>query len=434
LKAAEEMRLSDGSGQTKEVKTLVSGRRVGSVGAVSEPLWRTRREAIFYLLPVATLTFLYIALLAWGPEPDGKYPAIDLIVAITLITLLIFRRRIPLVLGGVVALVSVGYFVLAQIDPTIMALKLDDPWLPIEAPFATYAVARYRNDAIGWTLIGGLTALACRPWDPNINVISGGILLTAVPALLGLYIGAHRRLVVELTGRAERAEREQHLLAEQARAEERVRLAEEMHDVVTHRISLMVLHAGALGLTAPDQHTREAAEGLRQAGCQALNELRDLVGVLRNAETVETATPSTTGQSPVADLSTLVSESESVGIPVNLIEDGDPENTSPTVGRTAFRIVQESLTNIRKHAPGSTATVNVRYGTDRVRLTIRNTPATQTVDSGLSGSGSGTGLLGLRQRVELVGGSLYAGPKDDGGFEVDAILPAYVPTGEKVRH
>ena len=97
------------------------------------------------------------------------------------------------------------------------------------------------------------------------------------------------------------------------------------------------------------------------------------------------------------------------------------------MGRTAYRIVQESLTNIRKHAPGASATVLVRYGGDRVRLTIRNTAATRSVDADLSGTGSGSGLLGLRQRVELVGGTLHAGPNGDGGFEVDAILPAYVP-------
>ncbi len=156
-------------------------------------------------------------------------------------------------------------------------------------------------------------------------------------------------------------------------------------------------------------------------------------GSYATGETGEPARLLSTDANSVAELSTLVAESESVGVSVNLVEDGNPERTSPAVGRTAYRIVQESLTNIRKHAPGASATVNVRYGADRVRLTIRNTPATSTVDCGLSSTGSGTGLLGLRQRVELVGGTLRAGPSHDGGFEVDAILPAYVPTGEKAQ-
>jgi signal transduction histidine kinase len=102
-----------------------------------------------------------------------------------------------------------------------------------------------------------------------------------VPALLGLYLAARRRLVRELTDRAERAEREQYWLAERARAEERARLAVEMHDVVAHRATLMVLQAGALRMTAPDEATRTAAEALRATGCQALEELRDLLAVLR---------------------------------------------------------------------------------------------------------------------------------------------------------
>lgn len=408
---------------------------------VSEPLWRSRREACFYLLPVGCILAFYAVVMVVGPEhPADEGGLVDLVVGLVLALALVYRRRYPLTIMLAVLAASVVMFLSVQLPQLdwLSYVRPEDPWVPLAAPVATYNTALYRNNILGWSLIASLTVLACRPWEPSTDVITGGILLVAVPALLGLYVGAHRRLVQALTDRAERAEREQHLLAERARAEERVRLAEEMHDVVTHRVSLMVLHAGALGVTAPDQHTREAAEGLRAAGCQALNELRDLVGVLRNGET-DTGEASRAGSpdnqgnpdeaGSVPDLSTLVAESESVGVPVELREDGNPARTSPTVGRTAYRIVQESLTNIRKHAPGSRASVHVRYGGDRVRLTIRNTAPNGTGDSGLSGTGSGTGLLGLRQRVELVGGTLTAGPRPGGGFEVDAILPAYVPAG-----
>ena len=181
-------------------------------------------------------------------------------------------------------------------------------------------------------------------------------------------------MVQSLKERAERAEREQHLLAEQARTEERARLAGEMHDVVTHRVSLMVLQAGALRMTAPDEATRQAAEELRAAGCQALDELRDLVGILRTAPDGGEV-PSTPG------LAALVEESVKVGTPAELVEDGDPALASPVVGRTVYRIVRESLTNVRKHAPGTRVTVRVSYGPSQLRLTIRNTPPGQAEDA-----------------------------------------------------
>jgi signal transduction histidine kinase len=254
-------------------------------------------------------------------------------------------------------------------------------------------------------------------------------------------------MVQSLKERAERAERERYLLAEQARTEERARLAGEMHDVVTHRVSLMVLQAGALRMTAPDQATRQAAEELRAAGCQALDELRDLVGILRTAPDGGEV-PSTPG------LAALVAESVKVGTPAELIEDGDPELASPVVGRTVYRIVRESLTNVRKHAPGTRVTVRVSYGSSQLRLTVRNTAPGQAEDvsgrsvdafgraaggfgrvkdaSGLAETGSGLGIAQLRQRVELVHGTLRAGPAQDGGFCVEATLPAYVPTAESV--
>jgi signal transduction histidine kinase len=401
-----------------------------TVDRVTERLWRTRREAVFYLLPVALLVLLYALNAAFGPRPSTGAGWAELLLGVGLVLMLVQRRRWPLVLGLTVLVVTLGMLLCMELAPELLKFKQSDPWVPLAAPIVTYTIALYRNNTVGWAAIIALIALACRPWSTSFELVAGGLLLVGVPALLGLYIGTHRTLISSLTDRAERAEREQHLLAEQARTEERVRLAEEMHDVVTHRISLMVLHAGALAVTSPDEHTKHAAEDLRVAGCQALNELRDLVGVLRNGETEQGAPPALEPagqQNPLPDLSTLVAESASVGIRVDLTEHGNPARTSPTVGRTAYRIVQESLTNIRKHAPGASATVLVRYGGDRVRLTIRNTAATRSVDADLSGTGSGSGLLGLRQRVELVGGALHAGPSADGGFEVDAILPAYVP-------
>ena len=196
-----------------------------------------------------------------------------------------------------------------------------------------------------------------------------------------------------------------------------------MHDVVTHRVSLMVLQAGALGITATDDPTRRAAEELRAAGVQALDELRDLVGILRTAPEADRV-PSAFG------LAELVAESTAVGTPAELVEAGDPGLASPVVGRTAYRIVREALTNVRKHAPGAQVTVRVDYGDTQVQLSVRNTRPQLSTGTDLTATGSGLGLASLRQRVELVQGTLHAGWTPDGGFCLDATMPSYVPTAE----
>lgn len=216
------------------------------------------------------------------------------------------------------------------------------------------------------------------------------------------------------------AELERELLAERARADERTRLAAEMHDVVTHRLNLMVLHAGAMRVAAKDDGDRAAAEELRVAGCQALTELRDLVGVLRNGRTarIPDVLPDR--------LSSLVADSAATGLEITLTEHGDADIISPAVRRTMYRVVQESLTNVHEHAPGAQTEITIHCGPSSVRAVIRNTAPLST--PGAAKPRSGKGLLGLRGRVEMVGGTLTAGPTDDGGYEVDAVLPAFVPT------
>ena len=219
------MQLSYVPGPSKGCDWPVCGPRVGSVACVSEPLWRSRREAFFYLLPVGVLLLIYAVMIPFVDGPDTMAALADLAVGIGLVLLLVLRKRMPLVIGVLVTAVVLGMLVCMELVPQWLQFKQNDPWLPLAAPVATYTVALYRNTTTGWALIAALTALVCRPWDPSADVITGGILFVAVPALLGLYVGAHRRLVTALTDRAERAEREQHLLAEQARAETRVQLA-----------------------------------------------------------------------------------------------------------------------------------------------------------------------------------------------------------------
>jgi signal transduction histidine kinase len=185
----------------------------------------------------------------------------------------------------------------------------------------------------------------------------------------------------------------------------------------------MVLQVGALGITATDEATRKAAEELRAAGVQALDELRDLVGILRT-EPEDDQAPATAG------LAELVAESTAVGTPAELVEQGDPALASPVVGRTAYRIVREALTNVRKHAPGAHVVVRVSYDESQVRLSVRNTAVAALPATGLAATGSGLGLASLRQRIELVHGTLRAAGTPEGGFCVEATMPSYVHTAE----
>ncbi|WP_405652481.1 sensor histidine kinase [Streptomyces sp. RK9] len=383
---------------------------------------------------LTALIVLNVVVAVWNETHHEGHPRFGpwagLGLQVVVVVVLVVRRVWPLFVLGVATVSAVLMSLSVWLVPGLLVTSVDGSgvWVPLAAPFAAYSAVVYSSRPRGaWVLTGVLTLVATRLWELSFAVAASGVLLTAVPALLGMYVAARRGLIVALTERAERAEREQFLLAERARAEERVRLAGEMHDVVTHRVSLMVLQAGALRVVSSDERVRAEAEGLRAAGCQALEELRDLVGVLRSPESAVGLVGGVgdDGGVGVGDwgLSVLVEESRAVGVEVVLSESGDRSVSSPVVARTAYRIVQEALTNVRKHAPGSGVRVEVRYEADRVRLRVRNSAPTAAVDRELASSGSGSGLKGLRQRVELVGGTFESGPRPDGGFHIEAVLP-----------
>jgi signal transduction histidine kinase len=377
--------------------------------------------AVFFVLLDTAVT---LAGTSWWPAHPGALAWAMLAVQGLADASLVFRRRTPMlviaILGGFSLVISLLIAPAGLITPE----HAGNVWAPYGTVLAAYGLIYYRRDRrAAFAAVGTLTLIVARVWEPAASMIMTGVLRTVAGPLLALYFIARHEAMQGLRDRAERAEQERYLLAEQARAEERARLAGEMHDVVTHRVSLMVLQAGALSVTAKDEATRQAAEELRAAGCQALDELRDLVGILRT-EPGSDQTPSTSG------LPALVAESAAAGTPAELAEDGDPALASPVVGRTAYRIVREALTNVRKHAPGAPVHVQLSYGQSQVRVVVGNGPAARLTDRELSGTGSGLGLAGLRQRVELMHGTLRAGPAPDGGFRLEAVLPAYVPTAE----
>jgi len=368
----------------------------------------------------AGLDVLYAVLGSRTTGPLGPWAGLTLRLVLDLAVLAVLRAPILvtwLMIAGAAALQLSELVVpgLLVATPVISG----DPLMLSVTPVVVNVVVQVRNQRSTWVLVGILTLLATRPWDPSLLTVSLGLLITAVPALLGRYMAARRNLMASLRERAERTDREQRLLAEQARAEERARLAAEMHDVVTHRVSLMVLQAGAIEVTATDPETRRAAEGLRDAGMQALDELRELVGVFGGERTGES--PSVGPPAPRVELRELVDASAAAGVDVRLDCGGDAGTVPPAVLRTAHRVVQEALTNVHKHAPGGRVLVDVRYGADAVTVAVTNSAA--TADPALAPTGSGSGLRGLRERVTMIGGTLQAGPRPEGGFAVRARLP-----------
>ncbi|MET8319367.1 histidine kinase [Micromonospora sp. NPDC005189] len=244
------------------------------------------------------------------------------------------------------------------------------------------------------------------------NVLMLAVCLVVLPLVFGLWVRARRDTLAALRDRAERLEREQEAHADRVRAEERTRIAREMHDVVAHRVSLMVVHAGALEVTAADPTTVEAAVLIRTTGRQALTDLREVLGVLRQAG------PAVMPERGLDALDELIGESRTAGLRVCRQDEGVPSALPATVGRTAYRVVREALTNVRKHAAGAETTVCLRYLPDGLEVVVRNGPS----EGGPALPGAGQGLLGLRERVELLGGRLEAKPVD-GGFLVRALIP-----------
>ncbi|TDQ63120.1 signal transduction histidine kinase [Actinomycetospora succinea] len=369
-------------------------------------------------LGVALLTGVFMTgIVLFFPRQIGTLldlgtPALLAVVVLSTVVL-VFRRRAPVAVTVVVALLSVLF---------------PGSWFGYVALYSAGAYARRWTLWLLAPLVVAASFVGDRGWvDFRFNDHAFLLFVASLVTLAGLYVGTRREAIAGAVERADRAEREQELLAEQARADERVRLAGEMHDVVTHRINLMVLQAGALGVRSDDPAVHDAAEDLRRAGVQALAEMRDLVGVLRAGRT-----PGSDAADVPADelegLDGLIGESRRVGVDAALEVTGDPAGPAPTVRRTLHRVVQEALTNARKHAPGAAVRVGVRHEDGRVCATITNGPAdTPAVPDT---TGGGVGLDGLRRRVGLVGGTFAAGPTDDGGFRVAVVLPADVPTGE----
>ena len=320
---------------------------------------------------------------------------------------LLVRRRWPFAVLAVTLGVAIATPVDGQyVFPIVIALYTIGSTRSWEATIA--AAATPVAAGVVYILAGG-------PEFTTDDLLAVG-LTCAVAAGLGLFVQSRRTSFEALQERAERLDRERELLAERAVAEERVRIAQELHDVVAHNVSLIVVQAQALAATVPGERVAAATADIAKLGREAMAEMHRTLRLLRADE-------QTTGRAPqpgLADLDALLERSRAAGLAVELAIEGDARPLAQSVDLSAYRILQEALTNVVKHAGGARTTVLIGYRADALELTVTD-----------SGDGApdhepapgGHGLVGMRERAALFGGTLTAGPCGDHGFEVHAVLP-----------
>ena len=341
----------------------------------------------------------------------NAFIVVDLLVGALSVVLLRWRRRHPL---------------LVALTVNILGAVFTAPAGAVIVATVSLATRRRWREIVPVALVGFTASVIYL----QINPITGQPLLTALlfsssfmSAIIasGMYVGARRDLVATLEERAERAERDQAMRVGQAQVTERTRIAREMHDILAHRLSLVALHAGALeycrGLSMAE--VAEAAAITRQSAHRALEDLHDILGVLRTADA---DSPPERPQPTLVDLPSLVQEAHGLGTKVRLNNQIEHLSAAPdAIGRSAYRMIQESLTNARKHAPDTTVDVTLSGGPGgQLMLEVRNP---MRVGVGASSTpGAGLGLLGLTERAELIGGRLEHA-MTDGDFVVRAWLP-----------
>ncbi|MEA2284061.1 MAG: hypothetical protein QOJ21_104 [Solirubrobacteraceae bacterium] len=367
-------------------------------------------------IALATIFAAVAVVEVWTSSALKDDPREAITALVLLMTLpLAARRRFPL-----------GIPLLA-----IAAMGISSIWhVPDETSFAVgvvmlsmYSVAAHTELAKALVGLGAMLGLFIVGTivDDNgvedllfVSIISGGVWAT------GRMVRSRRQLAAALADRNVLLEHEQEARARQAVAEERTRIARELHDVVAHSVSVMVVQAGAERRALGDerQSTREVLEAIEETGRQALTEMRRLLGMLRKDDDELALAP----QPSMEHLELLVSQVREAGMPVQLELEGEPVPLPPGVDLSAYRIVQEALTNALKHAGPARARVRVRYRHDELELEILDDgPGPLAATNGADPDGHG--LVGMRERVSLFGGDLAAGQRREGGYAVRARLP-----------
>ncbi len=378
--------------------------------------WLQKHPTLVDGVMAAMLVFFGAVSVFGGLDPIGK------VTGLIIGAPLVFRRRYTLTMFWAVILIgAVQVFFSAR--PTASDLAV---------PMALYALAAYRPRRL--SLVGFAVCLAgaaafILSWIPVRNhssfawttwLLVYGVL--ASPSVIAWVLGDsmryRRAYYLDLEDKARRLERERDQQAEIGAAAERARIARELHDVIAHNVSVMVVQAEGASYaldTSPDT-TRRALATIAETGRTALAEMRRLLGVLRSEAISADRAP----QPGVDQLEDLLEQVRAAGLAVDFSVEGVPVPLPQGMALAAYRIIQESLTNTRKHGgPRVSAQVSLHYGEDELRMQVR--------DDGRGAAaltdGQGNGLIGMRERVAMYGGSLYAGPRLEGGYHVEAVLP-----------
>jgi signal transduction histidine kinase len=393
------------AGQTGEVVGKIT--RARNRYASLDRIARIHRHPVARGLMRDAIAVIVAVLDVWLVIPE-KAQSYSVVLSAVACTAMLFHRRFPFL----AVLVTVPGFLAG--------------WAQLAAMIALGTLAR-RKQWMWQTMIAGGLVWTCRyvRWPLNefvdqswrAHILNGlyGVLVAGMPIALGLLMALRVQLSDRLAELAASRERERELHEQTIRAAERANLAREMHDVVSHQVTLIAMQAGALVVSAQDKDSREAANTIRQLSKRTLDELRDLVGVLRSGMADDDVHPG------LEELPQLLRNSE---VLVKVIEQEVPDAVPPAVSRAAYRTVQEALTNINKHAHGADATIRLFPCSSALIVEVVNDrPATDsTGPSGQLPSG-GHGLMGVRERTVLLGGTFHAGHTPEGGFRLCVTYP-----------
>ncbi|HZO34036.1 MAG TPA: sensor histidine kinase [Gaiellaceae bacterium] len=369
-----------------------------------------RRRAFDALIAAAIATYSVVEVFVEHLHPEWVAAPLTALGC----SALYWRRTFPVLAGAAlvataIAEAAAGVSLHTSVGPVIGVF------------FASWAIGAYETRP---RAVLGLTLLVCGMWVAiGIDVLHGTDrysgtdvpwigALVATPGVLGIAFGARTRSLQAAEAKAARLELERR----EAIAEERARIARELHDVIAHSVSVMTVQAGAAEamLQRDPALALEPVRAVQETGRQAMVEMKRLVGILREHDDETGLAP----QPGLADLDRLVAQVREAGLPVEVAIEGRPRELPLGVDLSAYRVVQEALTNALKYAGTAHASVTVRYGADDLAIEV-----TDDGRGGTSDNGSGHGLIGMRERVGVFGGTFAAGPRDGGGFSVSARLP-----------